>query len=71
MLSTYSETRWITNTLWVAPALERSVTDTDGPYHRLMVPSDLHAYKELRRRGLSPVEARSRISVSHGGPTIV
>lgn len=72
MRNMYSETkRSITDTLWVDPTTRELVWDTDFGYCRLTVPSDRQAYRIMRRGGLTPTEARSRISVSHGGPVIV
>lgn len=71
MPNMYSETRRsITDTLWVDETLTVEEWDADFGYLRVTVPSDLHAYKKMRRANLTPTEARSRISVSHGGPTI-
>jgi hypothetical protein len=72
MHTTYSETkRHITDTLWVDESMEvDSKWDTDFGYYRLTVRTDEMASWEMLQRGMTGTEARSRISVSHGGPTI-
>jgi hypothetical protein len=68
-----SNARHVTNLIWVDETLTRMVyAPTPGPFSqwRLTVPSDLTAYRYLRRFGCTTTEARSRLSVSHGGPTL-